>query len=394
MAVRLPAHLSPRKPPGHQEKPLRLFKKNYFELDLVRAVAILLVVFFHLNQKVFHLPDTSYLGLFFNWGWHGVDLFFVLSGFLIGGQIIEDNFEGRFTFKRFYLKRVLRTFPPYYFYYFLVTAIYSYMIGEFALRNTTILKDLLLHLSYLNNYIEVIKRQSGLYWSLAIEEQFYLITPLIMFLLIRHARRYVLPALVTLISIGVIIRLALYEPALGAERWWHGFYVPFHTRFDELLFGVATAYIFITFKERLERLPGIWKALMLVISALSIGASYLYGKMGAGYFNTCWQFTVTGLGFAILILYITTFPIERFVPLKWAFRGTARLSYTMYIYHIVVLNLFLAFLARRGIAFNTNSPALFALLVLIYFAGLFLVSGFFFTLVEMPFMRLRRKIRR
>jgi len=373
---------------------LRLFKKNYFELDLVRAAAILLVILFHLNQKVIHLPQDSYLGLFFSWGWHGVDLFFVLSGFLIGGQLIENNFEGKFSFKRFYLKRILRTFPPYYFYYALVTAIYSYTIGEFALRNTTILKDLLLHLFYLNNYIEVIARRSELFWSLAIEEQFYLIMPLIMFLIIRYAKKYIFPALVTFILLGAAIRLALYEPGLSAKAWAHGFYTPFHTRFDQLLFGVTTAYVFIHYKDRLERLSGIWKALMLATSALCLGASYLYGGMGAGYFNTCWQFTVVGLGFALIILYITTFPIGRFVPVKWAVRGTARLSYTVYIYHMVALNLYLSYLARKGIAFEASSPALFAVLVLIYLAGLFAVSGFFYTLIELPFMHLRKKIGR
>jgi len=373
---------------------LRLFKKNYFELDLVRAVAILLVVFFHLNQKVFHLPDTSYLGLFLNWGWHGVDLFFVLSGFLIGGQIIEDNFEGRFSFKRFYLKRVLRTFPPYYFYYFLVTAIYSYMIGEFALRNTTILKDLLLHLSYLNNYLFVIERRSDLFWSLAIEEQFYLVTPLLVFLIMRGARKYLLPTLAGLIILGTLVRLSLYYPGMTMREWWHGFYTPFHTRFDELLIGVATAYVFVSYKDRIEDLSAIWKALILAGAALCLGASYLYGRLGVGYFNTTWQFTLTGLGFAVLILFMTIFPIGRFVPIKWAFRGTARLSYTMYIYHIVTLNLYTMYLRSKGIAYATSSPAMLTALVLIYLAGLLLVSGFFFTLVEMPFMRLRRKIRR
>jgi len=371
---------------------LRLFKKNYFELDLVRAVAISLVILFHLNQKVIHLPAGSYLGLFFSWGWHGVDLFFVLSGFLIGGQLIEDNFEGQFSFKKFYLKRILRTFPPYYFYYALVTAVYSYSIGAFALRNTTILKDLLLHLAYLNNYIEVIPRRSELFWSLAIEEQFYLIMPLIMFLIIRYAKRYIFPALVTFICLGTLIRLALYEPGLTAGGWAHGFYTPFHTRFDELLFGVATAYIFINYKDRLGRLSGGWKALMLIGTALCLGASYLYGGMGPGYFNTCWQFTLTGLGCAILILYITIFPIGRFVPGKWAMRGTARLSYTMYIYHMIILNLYLSYLAKKGMAFEGTSTALFAVLLIVYIAGLFAISGFFYSLIEMPFMYYRKKI--
>ncbi len=371
---------------------MRLFKKHYFELDLVRAVAISLVILFHLNQKVIHLSAESYPGLFFNWGWHGVDIFFVLSGFLIGGQLIEDNFEGRFSFKRFYLKRILRTFPPYYFYYALVTVVYSYSIGAFALRNTTILKDLLLHLAYLNNYIEVIARRSELFWSLAIEEQFYLIMPLIMFLIIRYAKKYIFPALLAFILLGTLIRIALYEPGLSAMGWAHGFYTPFHTRFDELLFGVAAAYIFINYKDSLKRLSSIWKALFLTITALCLGASYLYGSMEPGYFNTCWQFTVTGLGSALLILYITIFPVARFVPAKSVFRLTARLSYTMYIYHMIILNLYLSYLAKKGITSAGSSTALFAVLLLIYIAGLFVISGFFYSIIEMPFMYYRRKI--
>lgn len=371
---------------------MRLFGKRYFELDLVRAVAIILVVLFHLNQRIFHLSSAGYLGLFLGWGWHGVDLFFVLSGFLIGGQILEDNLEGRFTFRRFYLKRILRTFPPYYFYLIFALLVSSVLAGEFALRNPVILKDVVLHLLYVNNYLEVIRRQSGLYWSLAIEEQFYLLLPLLMYMLIRYARRYLLHVTAALILLGTLIRTALYIPGLNMYDWWHRFYTPFHTRFDELLFGVFAACIFVMYREPLRRLSGTCKALLLAVSAACLLSSYLYGSMGGGYFASCWQFSVTALGFAILVLYITTFPIRRFIPLKGAFRTTARLSYTMYIYHIVILNAFLALLQERGIPPGRTSAGRTALITMAYVAALYLGSAFFYSIVEMPFMRLRKRI--
>lgn len=69
---------------------MQVFKKHYPELDLIRAIAITLVMLIHFSKRAFSLPQDGILTNFFHWGWNGVTLFFALSGFLIGGQIIES----------------------------------------------------------------------------------------------------------------------------------------------------------------------------------------------------------------------------------------------------------------------------------------------------------------
>ncbi|MBI5893395.1 MAG: acyltransferase [Deltaproteobacteria bacterium] len=104
-----------------------LFKKHYFELDMIRAIAITMVLMRHFYYMV-GFPHLAYYDvIFFVWGWHGVDLFFALSGFLIGGQIIEENLNNTFSFKRFYIKRFWRIFPPYYFSILVVILIERYI---------------------------------------------------------------------------------------------------------------------------------------------------------------------------------------------------------------------------------------------------------------------------
>lgn len=82
---------------------------------------------------------------FFSWGWHGVDLFFALSGFLIGGQIIEECRNREFSFSRFFIKRSFRILPPYFFAIAVFVAFFSYANGFLILRDSQVLNDFLAH---------------------------------------------------------------------------------------------------------------------------------------------------------------------------------------------------------------------------------------------------------
>jgi peptidoglycan/LPS O-acetylase OafA/YrhL len=161
------------------------------ELDGLRAVAILLVFLVHVRGLV---PATKlpilliqvYLGL----GWVGVDLFFVLSGFLITG-ILLDTREARNYFRGFYARRTLRIFPLY---YSVLTAVI--LIGMWI--NTSEVAEVLplpadrwLYFTYLTNWLGLWKAHWGPdyanflahFWSLAVEEQFYLVWPLMVWLI-------------------------------------------------------------------------------------------------------------------------------------------------------------------------------------------------------------------
>ncbi len=190
------------------------------ELDGLRAIAVLLVVAWH-YLDTFSSPWLTPFRL----GWTGVDLFFVLSGFLIGG-ILLDNRSRRSYFKPFYGRRIHRIFPLYYLWVVLVLALHmpadaphwSYVVFVQNLFIGT-------HPTWDSVWI-------GHTWSLAIEEQFYLLAPL----LIRFVPARALPWLAAAVLAGAPV-CRLLMPA----RWPLAADLITPGRADTLVFGVVAA---------------------------------------------------------------------------------------------------------------------------------------------------------
>lgn len=168
-------------------------------LDTLRAAAILAVMFFHLT--IFgELPEGILPLPWF--GWMGVDLFFVLSGFLIGQQLLRGwTEEQRPSFGRFYLRRAARILPAYWFVlllYFLVP----------AWRESSGLPPLWTFLTFTLN-LDVNLRQHAFShaWSLCVEEHFYLLLPLLLALLMRRpSARKAVATVALMVAGGVILR--------------------------------------------------------------------------------------------------------------------------------------------------------------------------------------------
>jgi peptidoglycan/LPS O-acetylase OafA/YrhL len=191
--------------------------KRIPELDGLRGVAILLVVLFH---GFFFAPGPDYhpadlIHRLYFWferfiaiGWTGVDLFFVLSGFLIGGILLDARESPRF-YRTFYLRRFFRIIPPYYAWlmaYVLVTLTAGAFLAAHSLKGNTPSGRVFLwmqflflqNLGILDHYPTVAGAWLRPTWSLAVEEQFYLITPTIIKTLSRRALAIFLAAVVML----------------------------------------------------------------------------------------------------------------------------------------------------------------------------------------------------
>lgn len=181
-------------------------------LDGIRGAAILLVVIFHSVLFSHVRPTTAVDRLFVRvaeTGWIGVDLFFVLSGFLITG-ILDDAKGGRQYFRNFYARRVLRIFPLYYGFlcvlFFLLPPLAP--DGYFA----PLVKDQVWYWTYLTN-VSVATRgwtpvpDANHFWSLAVEEQFYLIWPWVVFAL---SRRALMRTCLALVGASLAVRVALH----------------------------------------------------------------------------------------------------------------------------------------------------------------------------------------
>ena len=167
-------------------------------LDGLRAGAILAVIVCHVNQAyggpfMAGVVNGS-MAMVLGWGWVGVDLFFVLSGFLITG-ILYDSKGSRGYFRNFYARRALRIMPLYYGFLFLTTVIFPWLSDGFFGR-LLLLHDISpadarsLYLYYYNFYLPLTGRMLydfHHFWSLAIEEHFYLVWPLVIYALNRRS---------------------------------------------------------------------------------------------------------------------------------------------------------------------------------------------------------------
>lgn len=209
-------------------------------LDGLRGVAILAVMASHLFA-VNYAGSGAFvrlLGQVFYYGWMGVDLFFVLSGFLITG-ILVDSREGAGYFKNFYMRRVLRIFPLYYGVLFLLLA----LTPALGIRWHGIFVPLLLYLQNFQNFNRYTYSLSpdvslNHLWSLAIEEQFYLVWPLLVY--VARTRRRVLVLALCLSAVALGFRVVLMAA-------WGNAYAAHHSMFaraDALLLGAALAMLF------------------------------------------------------------------------------------------------------------------------------------------------------
>jgi len=168
---------------------------HILELDGVRGIAVLLVLVAHLTMIPRGHPLFNYLAL----GTTGVQLFFVLSGFLITRILLVSKDEPEY-FKRFYLRRALRIFPLYY----AVLIAYFWVIAPLTGAATT---HQAWYWFYLMNYVTSGPPRLDHFWTLAIEEQFYLVWPLIVLVV---KRKWLAPLCLSLAGCVMLARFTLY----------------------------------------------------------------------------------------------------------------------------------------------------------------------------------------
>ncbi len=161
-------------------------------LDGVRGLAILMVMIFHLWAIQHHNPLDIFVSFGTCLGWFGVDLFFVLSGYLITGILLDAKGADHY-FRNFYVRRVLRIFPLYY--VILIASLYvlpHLLPPDKAARFGSVAGDAPYYWLYLSNFVSArvgapIHGVLDVTWSLAIEEQFYLVWPAVVFFCSRRA---------------------------------------------------------------------------------------------------------------------------------------------------------------------------------------------------------------
>lgn len=303
-------------------------KSHNRALDGLRFVAFLLVFFFHALQKS---PWGNWPIIRF--GFLGVPIFFVLSGFLIGGILLDLKEKGREGFgiaaklKTFYIRRALRIFPVYYLFIAVLAAPLLAGPGDPVAREC-----LPWHLGYLTNFrsffVGMDHVRQGHFWSLAVEEHFYLLAPLVVLLVGRGT-------LVRLLA-GIIVAVAAARYAIYRAGSARDFWVLSPMQFDLLGLGIATAVIdrhgcFCRLTAARLRWLGLLAAVFFV---LYVRRFYL-GRPGIGV--TYATLGPLSLGVATAALVLTLWQ----EPKRWFARVLAvrplvyfgQISYGLYLFH-------------------------------------------------------------
>ncbi|MEV8149970.1 acyltransferase [Arthrobacter sp. NPDC080073] len=350
-------------------------KYRELDLDVVRGVAILLAMGWHFNA-VTGIPVIDVL----LWpghaiGWAGVDLFFVLSGFLVGRILLKERIKtGAFDRWRFMKRRALKLWP----------VLYVYLIAELFMSNNGWQTFFLQNIVHLQNYLGTSLSQL---WSLAVEEHFYLLAAILFPI---FARRGGQPKILLTIMTSVLAACLLFR-FIGAAAGASEVQIQWQTHFraDSLAAGVILAVLSVHYEPMFTRMLKLrWLWLGLTVA----GTAFLVIVPRPSFIGDTVGYTVAYItaGSFILLLYKAAW-----IPkTQWALRPLGRLglySYGLYIWHAAAAGFLVMVLTKAApvvpaAAFVMESPVL--VVVLKY--AIAIATGIVMTIaIEWPALRIR-----
>jgi peptidoglycan/LPS O-acetylase OafA/YrhL len=342
------------------------FSRRIPQLDGLRGVAIAMVVIFHYVGNVIELGASRFVSVLLrstSLGWSGVDLFFVLSGFLIGG-ILLDARESTNYFRVFYRRRLCRIFPLYFAFLtvFLFAAHFSLSPELQPLFHPAIPWQV--SATFCQNFWMTIHNTLGAAavsptWSLAVEEQFYLTIPAVIYFV---SPRLLIRFVVGGIVLAPLIRFAIFtvNPQLTTA-----IYVLLPCRMDSLLFGVAAAYFL--------RQPGAWEfvrahrrqmwtaiELLTVVCALLLIPRPMFAPLTMLVGYDC----LAILYVCILVTSLVDQRLAGVLQAKWL-RSLGAIAYCVYLIHQLLFALVFALLKGRSNAWSTTAIIALVLTIIV-----------------------------
>ncbi|WP_135556444.1 acyltransferase family protein [Paenibacillus cymbidii] len=343
---------------------------KYPGVDLLRAIAVCLVISYHfgLYRITYYIQKI---------GWVGVDLFFVLSGFLIGGMLIQEYEKNNsINFKEFYKRRFLRIYPIYISVTIITIMGHLFVTKTYNFELVTFINQFFIDAVFLQSYV---RYDSTLIaegtWSLVIEEFFYLFAPFVILstLWISKKNLMVLLKVMSVIFLsGCLTRIYLNRNvALDDDNWHFAHSILPQARYDELVLGIIVAII-----VRMGLLKKLWPK-MYIIGCILFLMVYIYifqhpvifEKPYMMTYQTYYIYTILSFSFGCILLSVVQMKIE----IK-AINIIARISYCAYLVQ------FIPGLFIPKIFFNLDQGLRF--IVILFLA--YLLS----LLIEYPFIRL------
>ena len=343
------------------------------EIDGLRAIAVVAVILYHAQITI--LGHQLFKG-----GFIGVDIFFVISGYLITSIILKQLVTtGSFSFKHFYERRVRRILPA-----LLFVMLVSLPFAWIYLLPSSFIdfsKSILYSLGFSSNFYfhytgQEYGAESGLLkpflhtWSLSVEEQFYILFPIVLLVTFKYLRKHLL----TILVIGLIISLQMAD--WGSKNYPSVSFYFLHTRMWELLAGSILAYFEITLGHRSKN-----KTLNLILPTLGlflIGHSILF--FNDEMFHPSFYTLLPIIGVCLIIWFSSKNELITKILSTKLFVGIGLISYSLYLWHYPIFSF-----AR----IKDNTPSEYDKFEWVVFTIILSLISYFF--VERPFRNKKYK---
>lgn len=380
---------------------LEKLDNRYPSLHGLRVLAIVSVVQFHVTWifageqgiRIDRDFTASSLTVFF-----GMDLFFILSGFLIGLILLRSLAKtGTQSLKRFYIRRISRTFPSY------------YVVLTFLALTTALTASQLRHLPweylYGTNFMSLLRTDVIMFWgwSLALEEQFYLTVPILFFVVHRLKNdRARLALLLAVWLLALVIRLIVYykrAPWTDLALYEALYFRP-HTRFDTLVAGIILAFVHHTWGEHVTRwlVKPFHRALLGMMSLACLWLlvqPWMFGKEHVQMVHVFAWGTVTSIMYFGCLLLLIHGDTESWVHRALSapiFRSIATLGYGVYLVHIPLCDYLIVPMARAMEARHVPMVIVWPVALFALLAASLVLAYVMHVIIEKPSLRVRERL--
>lgn len=363
----------------------KLNKSRVFGLDIFRALAIFFVIIAH---GLHYLPKelSRFFDLFII---DGVSIFFVLSGFLIGGILITSLESKEFKIADlivFWKKRWFRTLPN----YFLVLIIL--IILNITINKDFNLKQYTSYFFFLQNFKYAHPHFFPEAWSLSVEEWFYIITPLLLFFLINFVnlsnQKSLIFVILFIIFSVTIFRWYRYEINVIPKNdtmWQYYFRKQVVTRLDGIMFGVLLAFLKIYYEKILLKIKNIAFIIGLLILIGDKLYFYIYEDFRS-FYSCVLSFTTLAVGSVLLLPFLCYYDTKNY-KIKKVITHISIISYSLYLIHFSFIQYYLIPFIQGSFSLNIlNNPYLIFLLYLVFSV---VFSSLLYKYFELPTMKLR-----
>ena len=367
-------------------------RRLYFpQIDGLRFLAFFLVLVHHFNDISTYAPDapvTPFISTVHNFGWVGVDLFLVISSFLIFSLLFaERDKNGSISIKNFYVRRALRIWPLYFAFVILVLLFArSLMPAPAPYYENIQLHQALPYLTFLGNFSYAyfpgsVSNVMSHLWTVSLEEQFYFVVPLAVFFLSDVLRRRIVPITIGLIVFSSIWRYYMWAAPVPYPMVW----VNPITRTDPFILGALCA---IVVQKRPVWLNPLLGGLLAVAGCAGFYLVAQFPQIGSSE-HTIWQLAVVPLSAACIVLAAVTVPYIKNAFAWGPLPFLGKISYGLYVYHLFAMTFAPRFVVPETfLGKNLLSWFLALLAVLILNIALAAPS---YLLYERPFLRWKER---